>query len=391
MLKAIVNGQIIWGRDLLSDHALLYDRRIVGVVPRNELPGEEISEAIDAAGLVVSPGLIDTHIHGIAGFDTMDGSVDSLRQMSLALVQYGVTAFLPTTMAMAWNIIELALDAISQAMSGGMPGARVIGAHLEGPYISESFRGAQAAECLLPADPARILAHRDVVRLVTYAPELDQGGDFRGQLQASGIVASMGHTEASYEQVRQAIQAGLNHVTHLFNAMPMLHHRHPGPVGAVLEHGISCELIADDLHVHPALYRLLVKTQGLEQIILVSDAMRATGMEDGDYDLGGQTVHVCQGAARLPGGKLAGSIITLNQAVLNFQRSTTVSWAEALQLASGNPARMLKVEQQFGNLQPGAAADIALFDRNMCAQLTIVQGEIVYQRKTGGEKLCVLQ
>ncbi len=380
MLKAIVNGRIVHDQQLLPGYAIVFSDRVDRICPEESLTRGEVDQFLDAGGLMVCPGLIDTHIHGIAGADMMDGRLESLRRMSSELAARGITAFLPTTMSRPLAEIESALSIARQAMTNSvLPGARILGVHLEGPFLSPAYAGAQAVDQLMPPDGELISAYRDVIRMVTYAPELDPEGSFATELLAMQVIPSIGHTDADYEAVAQAIARGVQHATHLFNAMPPLHHRRPGPVGAILEQGISCELIADDLHLHPSIYRLVLRTIGLARMILVSDCMRAAKMADGIHELGGQAVWVQGGSARLPDGRLAGSVLTLNQAVRNFQAATGLGWPLALMPASANPAALLGTVQT-GSLVPGNYADIACFDCQMHAHLTIVRGEIVYQR-----------
>lgn len=380
MHKALVNGQIVQDQKLLSGHAIVFSDRIERICPEESLTLGEVDQIVDAAGLMVCPGLIDTHIHGIAGADMMDGRMESLQRMSAELAARGITAFLPTTMSRPLSEIEASLSVARQAMTNSaLPGARVLGVHLEGPFLSPEYAGAQAVDQLISPDLELISSYQDVIRLVTYAPELDPKGSFAADLLAHGMIPSIGHTNASYEVVTQAIAHGVSHATHLFNAMSPLHHRQPGPVGAILEHGINCELITDNLHLHPSVYRLVLRTIGLERMILVSDCMRAAGLADGIHELGGQAVLVQRGSARLPDGTLAGSVLTLNQAVHNFQAATGLAWPLAIRPASHNPAMLLR-SAHTGDLVPGNYADIACFDCQMNAHLTIVAGEIVHQR-----------
>ncbi len=390
MYKALVNGQIVAGERVLQGQALVFDRQIRQICGQEDLALLPIEQAIDAQGMLISPGLIDTHLHGLKGADVMDRSESSLARMGQALVEHGVTSWLPTTMSAPWTEIVRALAAIrtikgqlrrGKGIAGdGRIGAHILGVHLEGPFISSQFCGAHASEHLLTPDAAKVLSQRDLIRLVTYAPELDLDQAFAIRLLRAGIIPSIGHTAADYPTVSQAIEAGVNHATHLFNAMPSLHHRRPGPLGAILEKGVNCELIADGLHLHENMYRLVLRMIGLGRIILVSDSMRAAGLEDGSYELGGQAVDVQQGAARLSNGALAGSVITLNRAVHNFQSATGLTQAQALQAATANPARLLGVHRRKGSLAPGSDADIAVFDEQMRAHLTIVQGQIAFSR-----------
>lgn len=391
MLQAVINGQLVLDGQLLRGQALLFDDRILEILPLEQLPQSVPLSLIDAAGGLVSPGLIDTHLHGLLGADVMDGQPEALQQMSQALTHYGVTAWLPTTMSMGRKLIVQALQTIGQAATQPpSTGARVLGAHLEGPFLNREYAGAQAVDSLVAPDLGLIADFAQVIKLVTYAPELDHQQQLLAGLLSRGIIPSIGHSGASYELARQAIALGVRHATHLWNGMAPLHHRQPGVIGAALECAISAELIADDLHLHPAIYRLLLRCIGPQQIILVSDGMRATGLPPGDYDLGGQLVTVQGGAARLPGGRLAGSVLTLNQAVANWQAATGVSWPAAIGLASAVPARLLGLADQLGSLAPGHWADIVIFDHQMQVQRTILQGRTVYTRD-GGATTCALQ
>ncbi|MGI6357180.1 MAG: N-acetylglucosamine-6-phosphate deacetylase [Bacillota bacterium] len=387
MYKAIVNGQIVAGDRLLQGQALVYDSLIRKICPQNELAALPIAQVDDAHGLLVSPGLIDTHIHGLCGADVMDCNQSSLAAIGRALVQHGVTSWLPTTMTAPWEQIAGALSTVRSALTcvgrgqdDSQIGAQILGVHLEGPFLSRRFCGAHNARYLLAPDATKVLCHRDLIRLVTYAPELDRDQLFAQQLLQGGIVPSIGHTASDYATTRRALTAGVNHATHLFNAMPPLHHRQPGPLGAILEAGIHCELIADGLHLHESVYQLALRAIGLERVVLISDSMRAAGLDDGSFDLGGQTVYVQQGEARLADGALAGSVITLNQAVRNFQAGTGLSIAQALRAATLNPANLLGLAGQKGSLTPGSDADIVVFDAELRAQLTIVQGQIAFRR-----------
>lgn len=380
MRRAIVNGQIVLGQQLLSGQAIVCSDRVLRICPVEALASGEVDQVLDVHGLLICPGLIDTHIHGLAGADVMDSSMESLQQMSSELAARGVTAFLPTTMSRPLAEIKSSLDVIRQAMAGNMlPGARILGAHLEGPFLSPEYAGAQAVDQLMSPDWQLVSAYRDVIRLVTFAPELDPQGSFTAELLAMQVIPSIGHTSADYQVTAAAIARGVQHATHLFNAMPPLHHRRPGPVGAILEKRINCELIADDLHLHPSVYRLVLGSVGLERTILVSDCMRAAGMSDGMHELGGQAVQVQGGSARLPDGTLAGSVLTLNLAVQNFQAATGLAWPLAIQPASLNPAMLLGAVQT-GSLVPGNYADIACFDCQMNAHLTLVRGEVVHKK-----------
>ena len=214
------------------------------------------------------------------GSDTMDGSLEALNKISSTICQRGVTSFLPTTMTMEIGRIYTALDTIKEAMNIDMEGAKVIGAHMEGPFISEKYKGAQSATHIKKPDYEIVKDYLDVIKIITLAPEMDENYDFIKRIKKeSDIVLSIGHSNATYEDAKKAIKNGIGHATHTFNAMTPLNHREPGIVGAIFNSDISCELIADTIHVHPDLFKLLVKIKGIEKVVLVTDCIRAGGME----------------------------------------------------------------------------------------------------------------
>lgn len=384
-MKAIINATVISGGRAWPDHAVVFDHKIRAVGPTRQVQAWPIEELVDAEGLIVTPGLIDIHIHGCGGYDTMDATPEALESMATCLTQYGVTSFVPTTMTTEWGEILRALSNArrsyqqqshsSQGLDAGKVRARILGVHLEGPFLNPEFKGAHVVEHLSLPNLEIIADYLDVIRIITLAPELPGSRAFLEQLSAHPwIVAAMGHSGASYDTAKEAIALGVRHTTHLFNAMPPLHHRQPGIIGAVLAGGLSAELIADNLHVHPSIYSLLHKTHGSQCLVLVSDSMRAAGLGDGEYEFGGQRVRVAEAAARLPDGTLAGSVLTLNQAVVNFQRATGCPVAEAIALASRNPARLLGLEQHIGDLAVGMEADIVLMDGDGQVRRTFVAG-----------------
>jgi N-acetylglucosamine-6-phosphate deacetylase len=275
--------------------------------------------------------------------------------------------------------IEAALDTVKAAKNAPPDGARVLGAHLEGPYISPSRLGAQDGTHLRRPDPEFVRRRKSALRLVTFAPEEDTDGRFLEALREEGIVASLGHSQASYEQAMKAFRNGAKSVTHLFNGMPPFHHRTPGLAGAALDADVFCELIADGVHSHTAVFRLLLKMKGVERIVLVSDAMRGACLGEGEWDLGGQTVTVHGPEAKLADGTLAGSVLTLDLALRNFAAATGLPLWEATRLVSENPARLLG-ERDRGRIEPGYRADFVLLDEGWRVLKTFVEGKEVFDR-----------
>ena len=380
-MKALHNGKLILGDSIDEGKILLFNNKIVEIIDESQLVNHTNLELIDAKGNYISPGFIDIHIHGSGGCDTMDGNIDALNIISKTIIKNGTTAFLPTTMTMDIEDIHNALDVIRQGMNIDMEGAQVLGAHMEGPFINAKFKGAQNEIYVLSPHIKYLEDYLDVIKIITMAPEVEGGIDFIDRvLEMKEIVLSIGHTNASYEEAMEAIKRGIRHATHTFNAMTPLHHRNPGVVGAIFNSNITCELIADKIHIHPELFKLLMNIKGKDKLILITDAMRAGCMKDGEYDLGGQKVIVNGGSARLENGSLAGSILTINKAIKNFKEATGLPLNEVIQLSTLNPAKLLSVDNVKGSLDIGKDADIIIFDENIEIQKAYVQGEEKYNR-----------
>ncbi|NLG57387.1 MAG: N-acetylglucosamine-6-phosphate deacetylase [Clostridiales bacterium] len=373
-MKAIENGIILSPTGPLEGYSLVFDHQIRDILPGKAPQG---SQAMDAQGLYVSPGLIDLHIHGYLGEDASDGSARGVVKMAEGLIQNGVTAFLPTTMTLSWEAIEQAFEVAralkQESLSPDFAGSQILGVHAEGPFINPKRKGAQSDRHILPPDAVKMLGHQDIVKIVTMAPEVPGGLEFiRALTTKSDIVVSIGHTDASFEEALAAIEAGATHITHTFNAMTGLNHRAPGVVGAALTTEVVCELIADTFHVHPGLFALLYRAKG-ERLVLVTDCTRAGGLGDGEYTLGGQPIQVKGVESRLKDGTIAGSVLKLNEAVLNFSRHCGLALHEAIPYASLHAARAIG-EAGKGSLEVGKDADIVLFDEKMRAQACFVRG-----------------
>ena len=377
MRTIIRGGQVLTPDETLDGYAVVIeDRRIVQVTDA-ALPRAD--RVIDAAGLRVIPGLIDVHVHGAMGSDVMDATPEALASMETFFLQHGVTAYLPTTITASPDALLAALTNVASAPPSA--GAQRLGAHLEGPYVAAGQRGAQPEAWLRAPDPLEYAAWfaGGVVRWITLAPELPGAFELIASGSGRGVRLSAGHTEATYEQLCQASDWGVRHATHTFNGMRGLHHRQPGAVGAVLtDDRIYAELIADGVHVHPAVVKLAVRAKGIHRITLVTDAMRATGLTDGAYDLGGQTIDVRDGVARTAAGALAGSTLTLNRAVCNAQRFAGLSPNAALAMATRVPAEALGLGGLKGVLQPGADADVVLVDHDWHVHAAIVGGVLAF-------------
>lgn len=375
-MKAIIHADIVLPDRTLSDHAVLFDAHIIDIVTNDKIPPE--AELIDAKGKILIPGLIDQHIHGFAGYDTMDCSIDGIWAISRELLKYGVTGFLPATVSADISLLESALLSVRDAMRLNRDGARILGAHLEGPYLCAEKKGAHEEKYFSGPDIAFVERFADIIKIVTLAPETDNG--FISRATEDGIVVSLGHSAASYELAVTAFDAGASQVTHLFNGMSGIHHQAPGLAGAaLLRKDIFTELIADTVHVRKELFPLIYLAKGAERIILISDCMRAGGMPPGTYKLGGLDVHTDETSARLSDGSLAGSISTLNKAVRNFRDNTDIPLHEAVALASLNPAKQLKIDSSAGSISTGKRADMVIADNDMNVFATFVAGECLYK------------
>jgi N-acetylglucosamine-6-phosphate deacetylase len=387
-MKVIINGRVIVPDargefQLLEHQALVYDKEIERIVPQAELSSEDMAgmdAVVDAAGGYVSPGFINVHLHGCCGYDVMDDDPKALPEICRYQAETGVTALAPTTMTYDFPHIYRALDRIRAAMQTPPNGAAILGAHMEGPFISRERRGAQAAANIAQADFSRIEAYRDMLRLVTIAPE-ELRGDYRfvEECQENGIVVSMGHSSADYNTARRAIlQYDITHVTHLFNGMAPFHHRTPGLVGAALDTAVDCEIICDNIHLHPMTQRMVWRMKQGRHIVLITDSMRACGLGDGASELGGQTVQVKGQVATLADGTIAGSVLTMDRAVANFAANTGSGIAAAVSCAAKTPAQGLGIYDRIGSLELGKQADITIFDGAVRIQATIRQGELIY-------------
>lgn len=377
MMKAIINGKIITEREVLEGKALIFDEKIVDIVDEEKINKNDY-EVIDALGNYVSPGFIDIHIHGSGGSDTMDASFEALQNISKTITRCGVTAFLPTTMTMPKDSIYRALENIKNNKDK-VDGAKVLGVHLEGPFISKKYKGAQDEKYIIPPSYDFIKEYLDVIKIITMAPEVDEEFKFIDCLSKNkDVVLSMGHTSCSYEVALNSIEKGISHATHTFNAMSSFNHREPGAVGAVFNTDITCEIIADFVHVHPEALRLLIKIKGIDKVVLITDSMRAGCMDEGVYDLGGQKVYVDKTSARLEDGTLAGSILTLNKAVYNVKNRLGINIVDAVKMAALNPAKVIKEDSKVGSIEKGKNADIIIFNEDIDIKLTIIEGKIVF-------------
>ena len=377
-MKAITNGRIILPDRIIDGFALLYTDVIEGVVPVGEIPSD--AKVIDAGGAFVAPGLIDLHIHGYLGRDVCDGDEESLRTIARGLVENGVTAFLPTTMTESETVIVNALKTIRalKEESKTWDGSEILGCHAEGPFISASKKGAQNEQYIKKPDAEWVNRYADVIKIISLAPEEDDESFSAIRKISDKVVVSMGHTSADYDVAMAGVKAGVRHATHLFNAMTPLTHRAPGVVGAVLNSDVSCELIVDGFHVSPALFETVYRLKG-RKLCFITDCLPAGGLEPGEYTLGGQKIIYKDNLCRLEDGTIAGSVLKLNQGVMNVYKNSTIPLWECVNCASLNPANAIGIADRKGSLEKGKDADIIVCNESFDVLKTVIRGETRYE------------
>lgn len=361
---------------------------IAGVGEGDPPPGEADGRVVvDLHGRSLLPGFIDVHVHGAVGHEAMDGSVPGMLAMAAFFAAHGVTSFLPTTWTASRSSTLATLTAIAEAQTvtadAQQPsGARILGAHMEGPYLSRERCGAQDPTQVRPVDMQEAAAFLDsgAVRLITVAPEAEGAFELLDECVRRGVTVSVGHTDATYDQVAEAVRRGARHMTHAYNAMSPLDHRRPGAVGAALAlSGFRAEVIADEVHVHPAAVNALLRARGEDEVVLVTDALRPTGTTSTGIRLQGRTVSVRDGAARFDDGQLVGSVLTMDVALRNVLRWSGWSLERAWPLVSRNPARAAGVDDRKGLLAGGMDADLVVLDAAGEVVWTIVEGRTIHR------------
>jgi N-acetylglucosamine-6-phosphate deacetylase len=381
MLTALLNARVLTpDEELAGATVVVRDGRIEAVDVGLSPPG---ARTIDLTGLTLAPGLIDTHVHGGGGFSLITEDPDEIRSYARWVVSRGVTGFLVTLVGASLPQMKRWLAAVVAADDGAEGGARLLGVHLEGPFVNPSRRGALPAEGLRPPDVAEFLALAEAaqgrLKIITLAPELFGAADVVAAARQRGVAVSMGHTDATYEQALEAIEWGVHQATHCFNGMRPFHHRDPGCLGAILSSPkLSAELIADGVHVHAGAMASLLAAKGPQGTILVTDGIAAAGMGDGAYSLADEAIQVQSGVASLPNGTLAGSVVTMDQAVRNIVRLGLAPLAEAVRMASTNPAAALGLGQRLGRIAPGFAADLVALNDRLDVAMTFVGGQPVH-------------
>ena len=384
LMYAIVNCKLITPYKTIDDGVIVMNEdKIVSVGGKRAVRVPRCATKLDVHGCFVAPGFIDIHVHGAAGEDFSTADETGIKKILKLHSKFGTTSLLPTLVPMPERNTKKAIRAIRNVMKEAPPDAEILGVNMEGPYLNPLKKGALSGRYLQKSSSSTIrLVNdvRDILRMMVVAPELPGAVNLIRYLHKLGITVSVGHSAASYEEVEKAVEIGLSDVTHVFNAMGSLHHRSPGTVGtALVDDRLTCEVIADGIHLHPAILKLLVKAKGLDKLVLITDAIAGTGMPSGKYSLGGETVIVEKGHATLKDGTIAGSLLTMNKAVRNMCKHAGVTLPQAVSMATVNPARVIGVDKRKGMLTRGKDADIVIFDKDINVKMTIVHGAIVHK------------
>ncbi|BCL80702.1 N-acetylglucosamine-6-phosphate deacetylase [Ktedonobacteria bacterium brp13] len=396
-LQVLVTGKLYTPEEIAGPFAIVLAGTTIRAVWRvtdiaqarqlcsEHMPGEPV-EVSDLRSWCVAPGYIDMHIHGLCGHDITTGPQEDIAAMTHELPQFGVTSFFPTiattgkkeTGEQVARIVRIAERQEHER------GAEILGIRLEGPFISHAKKGAQYEPGIRRPDPVEMNKLATIgqgwIRIIDYAPEEDAGDALLATLVQLNILPCIGHTTATYEQALHAIDGGARHSTHLFNAMPGLEHRLPGAVGALLtDQRATVEMIADGIHLHPAILRLILACRGARDVALITDAVAAAGLPDGEHAFINRKVHVANGSVRLANGTLAGSGLTLDRAVRNMVAFTGIGWAEAIRMASLTPAEITGVANRKGKIAPGMDADLVALDEQGFVRCTWSRGRLVYK------------
>jgi len=374
----IRNGTIVLpSHNELKNADLLVENGVIAHL--GKIPEEIKGRIINARGLYVAPGFIDLQVNGGAGYNFEDASPEEINQVIDFYVSHGTTGLLPTTVTAPIARIRATIDRVKRVNHPA-----ILGMHIEGPFISEKRKGAQNPEYIV--EPSidsfneLVEGHEGFIKIVTLAPERPDAERLITRIEEIGAVPSLGHSDATYEEANAAIERGIGLFTHMFNAMREFHHRAPGAVGAALVSDVMTELIADGIHVHPGAMKLLYKAKDPDRICLITDAISAAGLEDGEYKLGGLQVFVKDATARLADGTIAGSTLTMDRAVKNFMAASGCSLPEAVNAASLNQARLLGIADRKGNIAVRKDADLVIFDADFNIHYTIIGGDVVYAR-----------
>lgn len=373
MSKTIINAKIYTGDSIIDQGFIRFEQEISAIGSMSDYVAVDGEEVIDANEKLVLPGFIDVHSHGGYGTDTMDGDPEAINDMTEKMLQEGITSYFPTTMTQSPDNIEQALAGIKQAKATN---PMIQGIHLEGPFVSPAYKGAQPEQFMHTAEAETMKRWNDIsggnIRLVTYAPEMGDVSEFEQYCEENDIILSVGHSGATYEQLKAS---KASHVTHLFNGQLGLHHREIGVAGYGLLEDVYTEMIVDGFHISPSMVKLVYKIKGADKIVLITDAMRAKGAPEGESELGGQQVFVKDKQARLENGSLAGSVLTFIDAFKNMIEFTGCSIEDAVKMSSVNQAREFHLDKK-GLLKSGNDADILILEKDLTVKQTILGGQV---------------
>jgi len=384
------NARVVLAERTIETANLLIDGgRIAGILDSSE-PLPSASSLLDLTGMTLLPGFIDVHIHGSVGVDTMNASAEDLHRVSAFLARSGITGWLPTLVPDSPTQYQRATKAIDDLMAdqraGPTPGeARALGVHYEGPFVNDQQCGALHREhfrTFRDLDDVNLLprlSDGEAHHMMTVAPEIEGGVRLIEELTKRGWIVSIGHTRANRGVLEQARCAGARHMTHFMNAMTPLHHRAPGPVDwGLMNDEVTCDLICDGIHLDPSVIKLIIRNKTPQRISLISDAIAAAGLGDGQYEIWDEQITVKNGRTQNSKGSIAGSVITMLDAV-RLMLSLGLSENEVAQMSSTNPARLLRIDEDCGSIAPGKRADLVALDKEKNVRLTIVGGQVAFQ------------
>ena len=380
-MLVLQNGRVVLPDRVIETGSVIIESGLISSIEAGPVRANREATVLDLSGAVLLPGFIDVHIHGAVGVDVMEATADGLQQVSKHLASQGVTGWLPTFVPASDENYANAVRAISQSMQRA--GARVLGVHYEGPFVNSAQCGALHTEYFKtysgPEDLNSLPLPENAVRMITMAPEVSGGVELVRELNRRGWVVSIGHTRADVRVLAEACDAGARHMTHFMNAMAPLHHRTPGPVAwGLARDDVTFDLIADGIHLDPFMLRLLLKIKGVVGITLISDAIAAAGKGDGDYQIWGETISVKNGRTANAAGNIAGSVISMLDAV-RLIHSLGLSYVDLAQMASSNPARLLGLDHVCGSIEIGKRADLVAVDESHNVKLTIIGGHVAFR------------
>jgi len=377
---AVKSNKIWYNKEFIKGNLLIENGTIIEVT-KTSIPDSFSGNIIDALEKIILPGFIDLHIHGGGGYAVKPGH-EEIQKLKKFLAYRGVTAFYPTIGTIEITTLKDTLKTIRNLKKKNKEGAEILGVHLEGPFLSKEEKGAMPEEYILESsiDKMKELeeAGQGVIKRVTVAPELNKSRELIEYLSDKGYTVAAGHTDGSYEEVKKGIDAGISVANHMYNAMRGLHHRRPGAVGAFLsEDKVTCEIIGDGIHVHPAVIFLTYRAKGIKRIYLISDAIIAGGLKAGEYEFGGRTIYINEeGISRLEDGTIAGSTAFMLEGFKNLISKANIPFKHAVQMASENPARVAGVFDRKGSIKKGKDADLLIMDENWELEKTIVKGKV---------------